>query len=386
MSFRFEHKVIWIISPQPWGKLKVSKHHYALTLAEKGNKVFFIEPPTLNVKGIEISAVEENSRLSIVRYRPVFRGQRFLPSFVYNMLLRKQIRLLQNALGGKPEILWCFHHDLFLNLKWFGASLNIFHLVDLYHNKNIPPELFTADMCIAVSPTIAEQIRPCGKPVFFINHGLNENFADYARKQMQQPAQPSVTGKLKIGYIGNLMQEALDRETMKSIISSHPEIRFVFWGPYEAGKDNNLGEFLFDVVFDFIDFLKRSPNVILRGSCPPHQILDEVNEVDLFWICWKIGISRIWDGSNSHKILEYLSTGKPVVSHFVETYKASALLYMATTTNNEDYVKIFNQVVDIIVRGEDPVLAKERRLFAMDNTYHKQIDRIEKHIDQMMHG
>lgn len=385
MSFRFEHKKIWIISPQPWGKLKVSKHHYALSLAERGNKVFFIEPPTLNVNAVEISAAEENSNLSIVRYKPVFRAQRFLPAFVYRILLKKQIRLLKKTLGGSPDIVWCFHHDLFLNLKWFSASLNIFHLVDLYHSNEIPPELFTADICIAVSPTIADQIRPCGRPVFFINHGLNERFAEYARKQIQQPAAPSLAAKLKIGYIGNLMQEVIDRRTMKNIISAYPEIDFIFWGPYSETKENNLGGYYFDEVFEFVDFLKKAPNVILKGTSTADEILKEIPTVDLYWLCWKKNSSKIWDGSNSHKILEYLATGKPVISHFVETYRNSDLLYMMDEKGTVSFEDVFRNVVDAIRKGEDTSLRNKRLKFALDNTYKVQVSRIESIAAERVH-
>jgi energy-coupling factor transporter ATP-binding protein EcfA2 len=38
-------KNILVISPEAWGKSKLSKHHYALTLAAIGNKVWFLQPP-----------------------------------------------------------------------------------------------------------------------------------------------------------------------------------------------------------------------------------------------------------------------------------------------------------------------------------------------------
>ena len=34
-------KSILIVSPEPWAHLFVSKHHYAVHLAQRGNKVFF---------------------------------------------------------------------------------------------------------------------------------------------------------------------------------------------------------------------------------------------------------------------------------------------------------------------------------------------------------
>ncbi len=38
-------KTILIISPQEWGKMLLSKHHYALELAKAGNIFYFLNPP-----------------------------------------------------------------------------------------------------------------------------------------------------------------------------------------------------------------------------------------------------------------------------------------------------------------------------------------------------
>ncbi len=39
-------KTILLISPESWGKSFVSKHHYAVELAKKGNIVYFLNPPS----------------------------------------------------------------------------------------------------------------------------------------------------------------------------------------------------------------------------------------------------------------------------------------------------------------------------------------------------
>ena len=43
------NKKILIISPQFWGKMLISKHHYAVELANRGNEVFFLNPPNANL-------------------------------------------------------------------------------------------------------------------------------------------------------------------------------------------------------------------------------------------------------------------------------------------------------------------------------------------------
>jgi len=82
--FQFKDKTIYVISPERWGTMKVSKHHYAMELAALNCRVFFIEPPDLSNKDITISPCADHPMISLVRYKPVFRGKRFLPAFIYS--------------------------------------------------------------------------------------------------------------------------------------------------------------------------------------------------------------------------------------------------------------------------------------------------------------
>ena len=50
------NKTILIISPQAWGKMFLSKHHYAIELAKRGNAVYFLNPPGENI-------IEQKNRL-----------------------------------------------------------------------------------------------------------------------------------------------------------------------------------------------------------------------------------------------------------------------------------------------------------------------------------
>jgi hypothetical protein len=375
--FQLHNKTIWILSPQPWGIMRVSKHHYATTLATSGNRVFFIEPPTLRQKGIKIKVSEENDKLFIVTYRPVYRGKRFLPRFLYNMLIHRQISLLKRAIANRPDVVWCFDPYRFVNLKWFGAQKTILHVMDLFLQKELPPETENACVCIGVSDTIVKWLCKSGKTVHFINHGLAREFEDKAKltlkghTRLNQRVSPS---QLSVGYAGNLRMEALNRNVMMEVINKHPAIRFVFWGNYGA-ENNNLGGVVNAEADYFISFLKAAPNVELRGPKKTRELQNEIEAIDLFWLCWNKDTSRMWDGSNSHKLLEYLSTGKPVISHSISTYKGSDLLYMLP--EGCDYAVYFSSIIEKLKMGEPEELKQKRICYALENTYQKQIDRIE---------
>ena len=64
------------------------------------------------------------------------------------------------------------------------------------------------------------------------------------------------------------------------------------------------------------------------------MIQQEMMKVDMLWVCWNLQLSSFWNGGNPHKLLEYLSTGKPIASHYVSSYKEYDLLYMLRTNSN----------------------------------------------------
>ena len=380
MQNYFQNKVIYLISPQKWGVMKVSKHHYALELAERGNKVFFIEPPDLNQRGISISKSAEHSLISIVKYCPIFRGKRFLPRFVYKLLLRIQINKLKHAIKVDPDLVWSFSGHLFEDLKWSKKVKTIFFAADLYPQSSPPPEVYNADLTFAVSNTIRDKLKESNQIVHLINHGISQPFAKIASKRISELylTQQDLDYKpLKIGYFGNLLMQAIDIETMQQVIKLHNNITFVFWGEYRT-KNSNLGENAHEEANQFIDFLKKQPNVILKGAVNTEQLAFEILDIDAFWICWKTKVHNIWDGSNSHKILEYLSTGRPVISHYISAYDGNNLFYMLPTNDNKEYINLFQTAIKAVEKGESTQVIQSRIETALNNTYASHLDRISK--------
>lgn len=380
MPFDFKKKTVYIISQQAWGDMRVSKHHYALELAKGGSRVYFIGPPDISsVKSVNILNSDESENLFLVKYKPIFRGRKFLPDIVFNFFVEMQAKRLVHKIGFKPDVVWSFHPFLFENLKVFGAKVSIYFGSDLFVENRMPGEVKSADVIFGVSPTIVNQLKAGNKNIHFINHGLSSVFENFARN-MPPKASAKQNGRIKAGYAGNLLMEALDREVMKNVILKNPDVDFIFWGQYN-NKGNFIG-FQHPEISGFVSFLKEQQNVELRGVVSTAVLANEMQSMDLFWLCWKSG-KGMWDGSNSHKILEYLSTGKPVVSHHVLTYKNSSLLYMPPTEDNRSYQEIFAQTVNKIKSGERYELEKERIAFSLDNTYSLQIGRIEKMISSV---
>lgn len=364
--------------------MRVSKHHYALEMAMRGNQVYFIEPPRLQNKGINVRPSGESDLLHLVSYKPVFRGKRFLPTAIFSAMLRWQIKLLIRKIGKKPDLVLCFHPFLFEHLNWFKSDAAIYFAADLVYSDEMPPEVFSADFTLAVSDTIHKKLSASGKSVHLIQHGLNRHFANTAKALLRSSGtikKDFSKETLKVGYTGNLLMGGMDRQTMRKVVEANPDVKFIFWGQYDlAGGNFSVG--LDEEITGFVEFLKASSNVELRGAVTPETLSQQMSDADVFWICWKIGAGKIWDGSNSHKLMEYLSTGKPIISHYVSSYKGSDILDMLPDASNENYVEHFGQVLNRVKAGEPAETTMKRISFALSNTYEKQIERIESLINE----
>lgn len=376
--FRFEGKTVYIISLERWGVMKISKHHYAMELAARGCRVFFIESPDLTEKGVRIEACNDHPNIRIVRYRPVTRGRRFLPGFLYARLVTWQVRLLTGAIGTRPDVVLCFRGNLFEDLRKFGATLSVYFAADHFETSALPPELATADLVLAVSDSIRRKLTDAGYRVSRINHGLQRIFEDMARSLPSPGTAPDRIARppAVVGYSGNLLIDCLDREAMLEVVRSHPGLRFVFWGTCRTDDSNLFG--LKDADTEaFLHSLREAPNVTLRGPLPAAELAREMRDCDLFWICFRFKGMQHRDNSNAHKLLEYLSTGKPVISHVVSDYAGTDLFYMLPRERADEYPAFFSRVLEGLAGGEDPELVGKRIRWALDNTYTRQLDRIE---------
>jgi glycosyltransferase involved in cell wall biosynthesis len=374
--YLLRNKTVFLISPERWGKMRISKHHYALELADRGCTVYFIEPPTLETSGVMIKPTADHPGVHIVTYKPVFRGERFLPAWIFEWLLRRQIHLLVKNIGRKPDVVWCFQSFLFRDLRWFGAPVRIFFLADQFNKPGVPPEADTATLTLAVSDTIYDRIKSGGRPVCRVNHGLQRAFHEDLINRLQEPAAVSSHPPKVIGYLGNLRMEALNRPAMLRIVDGSPDLTFIFWGSYKPAE-LNLGGLQSDEANQFIDQLIARPNVQLRGAFHGRELRNQMEEADAFWLCLKLDLTEVCDGSNSHKIMEYLSTGKPVITQPVSSYRDTDLLYMMPDAR-EDFAAFFQTVISRLKSGEDPSLARKRMEYALENSYEAQLVRIEE--------
>src|SRR5215475_10747584 len=101
------NKTILILSPQSWGKMMLSKHHYAIALARKGNKVFFLNPPDnhkWSLAGgksrIKFEPLKEYPGLTLIWHQLYFPYNiKFHWRSGWNALIKKQVHAILRSIG-----------------------------------------------------------------------------------------------------------------------------------------------------------------------------------------------------------------------------------------------------------------------------------------------
>lgn len=373
-AVKLENKTILLISTDPWSSVFLSKHNYAIELAAKKNHVFFLSPPVFRVlKSKKISIAPSGIEgLDIINYDlffPLF--LKFKSPWLFQQLLKWQARRILKKIKKKPDIVWDFNaHPFFYNLKMFGAPVNIVHPVDKISEKVNDRG---AHIIFSLSYEILGMIDSQHAPKIFINHGLSKQYA----KLVSEGKHIFHNQSLKVCYVGNLMIHSLDHDLLQNIIQQHPDIQFHFIGPYKI-SGNPLGDVAADKSEEFINFLQKQTNVFLHGLVKSTEVPMRLKEFDVFLVCYKQ--SRYFSNDNSHKVLEYLSTGKVIVSTYLKQYENSDLIIMSPKEKNSELASLFNKVVKDIYSYNNEHLFCRRVSYALDNTYEKQIERIEHNL------
>jgi len=360
------NKNIIIISPEAWGVNYVSKHHYSLELLKRGNRVVFLNPPDKLVFRHNIINQFNNNNLSIVSSPHLIQGLNSIHFGLRKSFHRLQAKNLLRIINQKVDIVWSFDPYRLQYLKGFKAKLNIYHAMDDHKSKVEENIVESADIIFTVSDLIKEKLSYKGKNCFKLNHGIGDHFISHKKIPIKKITK---SGKINVGCVGNLHYPYLDISTFKQIISENNEVNFFFIGPYE---NSNLSKIKRNA--GFVAYLKERKNVYLLGSKPSKELPSYLNQFDLFLICYHSNKKAV-NTSNNHKIMEYFSTGKVVVSHNIDEYKNTKNLVIMAN-NNKDLPQLFKEVIKKIKYYNSDDFSVKRIDFASHNTYSHQLDRI----------
>lgn len=371
------NKVILVISPQEWGKMLLSKHHYALELAKAGNIVYFLNPPDVTGQLPFNSIVTEqstlNSNLFMIRHRLYFPYiLKFKAISVFHVLMKPHVKRILKKIGKKVDILWSFDLGNLYPFRLFPDNmLKVFHPVDEPLTKQAIIAAHGARIVFSVTHEILDKYKPYNVPREFVNHGVSEDFLASLPQNHYQPAQA-----VKVGYAGNMLRPDMDRSTLLTIIRDNPKTEFHFFGSYQA-KDTNIGGDESESAQVFINNLKDASNVSLHGVLNQQQLAAAYAAMDAFLVCYDIKKDQS-KGTNYHKLMEYLATGRVIISNNITTYNDKPELIMMTKEreNNDSLPALFKSIINNIADYNSAPSQDTRRRFASANTYSRQLSRI----------
>jgi glycosyltransferase involved in cell wall biosynthesis len=360
-------KTILLISPEAWGDNFVSKHHYAVTLARLGNQVYFLNPPST-----KFCQLFKKDNLFLVDYKPKFTGLRFLPSWLAAILIKQEIRNLEKKLNVTFDIIWNFDPSRFFNLKLLNQKLRICHLVDLNQVFQRHQLANTADICFVTTDYILNTIKPYNKHVYKIHHAYAEPSLDRIIQEENHIFSDNNV-RIKALYIGNLSMPYIDWEILEELVRENTGVDFYFIGP--EGKSNLSGS---NEPPKVLEKIKKLSNAKFTGSVKYDLIPAILERADIVLVSYQERYHI--DQASPHKMMEYLGSGKVIVSTYTDEYKdKKELLVMAK--HNDMVPAIFKRVCDNINFYNSPEKVKQRIYFALDNTYTKQLSRIEQLIE-----
>lgn len=385
MAFQLLDRTILVISPNEWGRMHVSKHHYALELARRGNTVYFLNPPRAELEEpVEVAPHPEVPGLHLVTYRPFFPlWIRFRLRPVFDALMRLQVRRLLGALGVGFDVVWSFETNLYSDLTWFRGGLTIYHPVDQVRDAHERRPAESADVLFSVSDEILSSFAGMDVPRFFVNHGVADVFIQEGRRLLGEDLPPFPP--LRVGFVGNLLSNQLDREVFTRIVRENPAVEFHVWGPLRL-EESNVAGVESPEVHEFVRFLESRANVVVRGVVPPGRLVREIPAMHAFLFC-SDRRKDPYKGSNSHKILEYLSTGRVVVSSHLSAYERHpGLMEMLHDDSNAGLPELFADSMRGIAELDRPELRRRRIEFALAHSYARQIGRIEERIGTLSRG
>ena len=353
------NKRILIISPEGWDHIPVSKHHYARTLTTFNNTVYFLNPPSGRD---QLQPAKGCEKLMVVDYTTL-RGINRLPRLLRDVVNARIIKKIKRLCNGDFDIIWTFDSFRFQNLRLWKAPLNVYHVVDV-HSAPLESQISeSADVLLTVSQLIYDRFAHQTNILKAkINHGLAPYFFDAPPVEQNGHA-----SHLKAGFIGNLDNWCIDKETLLRIVAENPEVDFHFIGPYK--KETTL-----------VSTLQKLTNCHLIGRVESEKLPELFRGLDLFLMCYN-GADKVVN-SNHHKILEFLSTGKPAVINFTDEYKGSDDLVVMADTNDQ-LPGLFKHVCSEFKKYATPGLIEKRKAFAQSNAYEAQVRKIDKLIGSL---
>ncbi|MEQ9006987.1 MAG: glycosyltransferase, partial [Ekhidna sp.] len=298
--------------------------------------------------------------LYIVNYNGFVKGLHYLPGLVRKINQRKIYKRLEELVQTSFDIVWSFDNSVFFDLDALSASIKISHIVDLNQDFQTKRAASSADFCFGVTDEIINRLLKFNPRTFKISHALNIGEADVIAKLPGK-------NKVKALYAGNLAMKHLDWQILYQASKQNIDLDFVFIG--------SGGSILaaYNSTHVWKEKIMNLDNVFFLPPVSSDEIHSYLNAADILMVAYQQKHHK--DQTDSHKILEYLNTGNPIVATFTAEYEGRNLLNMVY--QNEEWPGLVTNVAKNLTALNTSELVEKRKSFARSNTYEKRVEQIE---------
>ncbi len=276
--------------------------------------------------------------LTPIALPPIGNWERFI-AIINKYLLIIQVRIVAKVLRFKEPILWVSlptARDVVIYLRKTIGKCLVYYCVDnISHlpgaNQKYIYDLDVsihkeADLALFVSHDLLAERKQFNRHTYHISHGVD--FDHFAKVGSIPLSIPDDIKNIKQPIAGNVgVINEIDLELVKYLATRNKHISFVFVG---------------DIYMD-ISAIKSIENVYFLGK-RPYAVLP--NYLQAFSCCCLFyQIRNIFiQYSNPKKLMEYLATGKPIVSVAIPEIKLfNGLVHIAE--NYADYEKYLRQAI-----------------------------------------
>ena len=333
---------VLLISPQHWGTMRVTKHHYAIELAKLGHEVLFLEPTeaswkwnqtTFNVIPSDSEGVKLVKQQINVPY-----NLKFHLKGLFDWFIKRHIKKLEKQLGPF-DLVWSFDLTNAMPLSYFSnKSKKIFFAADWPLNLDAVKAAEGANLLVSVAQEILDQYpNKSNTKKLLIDHGVAECFIEEGKKPFIK-----TDDVIRIGMSGNFLRPDIDRPVLLEIIKTHTDLLFECFGAYEI-KNSNLGGYADKNAGAFIEVLNQAPNVILHGMVHPELLAKELSRMDAFLICYDVANDQS-KGTNYHKVMEFISYNRRIVTNSISSYKGVLIDMSESNITINDFNNSINKI------------------------------------------
>ena len=226
-----------------------------------------------------------NRTVMLLQLRFLIRWLRLdTPILWVTALVAKDVALRLRRAGGKCLAYYCVD-----NTPMFPG-------VDPVYMRGLEDDLNRrADLAFFTNHTLLEERAGFNAHTFYTGHGVDyAHFAQAQRRTLPVPADIAAIRGPIAGYMGEI--NSLDIDLLTFLARAHPDVSFVFIGDRYADMSR----------------VEALANVHFLGKKPYAALPAYLQCFDVCCLYYKPGDFN--DYRNPKKLLEYLATGKPVVS------------------------------------------------------------------------